>query len=92
MVAFALFIYGYPYNSWFYGFSYLSVGLMFICMLISVVEALYENFDRRIIVPLVVLLSTGLIFSYSLFVPAVFASICIYCFFKDLSRKEEKNI
>ena len=92
MVAFTLYIYGYPYNSWFYGFSYLSVGIMFVAMLIPVMEALYDKFDKKIIISLLTLLATGLIFSYCLFVPAIFAGICIYCFLKDLANKEEKKI
>lgn len=92
LVAFGLYIYGYPYNSWIYGFSYFSVGIMFIGMIIPVMEALYDGFNKKTIVPLVILLATGLIFSYCLFVPAIFAAICIYCFLKDLSNKEEKKI
>lgn len=91
MIALALYIYGYPYNSWIYGFSYFSVGIMLVAMIIPVMEALYDKFDRRIIIPLIILLATGLTFSYCLFVPAIFAGICIYCFLKDLSNKEEKK-
>lgn len=91
MIALALYIYGYPYNSWIYGFSYFSVGIMLVAMLIPVMEALYDKFDKKIIIPLIILLATGLTFSYCLFVPAIFAGICIYCFLKDLSNKEEKK-
>lgn len=92
MAAFGLYIYAYPYNSWFYGFSYFSVGIMFVAMLIPVMEALYEGFYKKTIIPLVILLATGLTFSYCLFVPAIFAGICIYCFLKDLANKDEKKI
>lgn len=87
LVLFALYIYGYPYNSWFYGFSYLSVGIMIIAIMIPVVESLYseDQITRKLSIPLIVLLGTGLIFSYCLFVPAVFSAICIYCFLKDLT-------
>lgn len=87
LVLFALYIYGYPYNSWIFGFSYLSVGIMMIAMLIPVVDALYskENITRKLIIPLIIILATGLIFSYCLFVPAIFAAICIYCFLKDFT-------
>lgn len=91
LVAFTLYIYGYPYNSWIYGFSYLSVGIMFVAMLIPVLDSLYKNFDKRVIIPLVIFLAIGLIFSYCLFVPAIFGAICIYCMLKDLSNKEEKK-
>ena len=87
LVLFGLYIYGYPYNSWIFGFSYLSVGIAMVAMLIPVVEMLYshENVSRKVVIPLIVLLATGLIFSYCLFVPAIFAAICIYCFLKDFT-------
>lgn len=88
LVLLGLYIYGYPYNSWIFGFSYLSVGISMVTMLVPVVEMLYskENISRRIVVPLIVILATGLIFSYCLFVPAIFAAICIYCFLKDFTQ------
>ena len=87
LVLFGLYIYGYPYNSWIFGFSYLSVGIAMVAMLVPVVEMLYskENITRKIVVPLIILLATGLIFSYCLFVPAIFAAICIFCFLKDFT-------
>jgi hypothetical protein len=89
LVLIGLYIYGYPYNSWIFGFSYLSVGIAMVAMLVPVVEMLYskENVSRNIVVPLIVILSTGLIFSYCLFVPAIFAAICIYCFLKDFTQE-----
>lgn len=86
-ILFALYIYGYPYNSWFYGFSYLSVGIMLTAMLLVVVEYLYseERVTKKLIIPLLFLIASGLIFSYCLYVPAIFASICIYCFLKDFT-------
>ncbi len=86
LILFALYIYGYPYNSWIYGFSYLSVGIMMVAMLLAIVELLYseEKINKVLVVILIGILATGLIFSYCLFVPAVFAAICIYTFLKDL--------
>ncbi len=87
LILFALYIYGYPYNSWIYGFSYLSVGIMMVAMLLAIVEFLYseEKINKVLVVILIGILATGLIFSYCLFVPAVFAAICIYTFLKDLT-------
>lgn len=93
LVLIGLYIYGYPYNSWIFGFSYLSVGVAISTILVPVVEMLYskENISRKIVVPLIVILATGLIFSYCLFVPAIFAAICIYCFLKDFTIAEGKT-
>ncbi len=89
LILFVLYMYGYPYNSWFYGFSYLSVGIMMVTMLLVVVEYLYseEKITKKVVIPLIGLLAFGLTFSYCLFVPAIFASICIYCFLKDFSQE-----
>ncbi len=87
VILFALYIYGYPYNSWIYGFSYLSVGIMMVAMLLTVVEMLYskEKINKALVIALIGICGTGLIFSYCLFVPAVFAGICIYTFLKDFT-------
>lgn len=87
-ILFGLYMYGYPYNSWIYGFSYLSVGIVMIAQLVSVVECLYstEKIKKWFIITLIGMLATGLIFSYCLFVPAVFAAICIYTFLKDFKE------
>ena len=93
LALFGLYIYGYPYNSWIYGFSYLSVGIAMTALLLSVVESVYsdEKIRKIVTIPLVVITAIGLIFSYCLFVPAIFAAICIFCFLKDLSDKNAKK-
>lgn len=93
LILFTLYLYGYPYNAWIYGFSYLAVGIAMIAMLLAVVESLYssEKLNRIFVITLIGILGVGLIFSYCLFVPAIFAAICIYCFLKDLSSSSGKK-
>lgn len=93
LILFTLYLYGYPYNAWIYGFSYLAVGIAMAVLLLAVTESLYseKNLNKVVGISLIVIASFGLIFSYCLFVPAIFASICIYCFLKDLSNKESKK-
>lgn len=93
LILFTLYLYGYPYNAWIYGFSYLAVGIAMVAMLLAVVESLYseEKLNRIFVITLIGILGVGLIFSYCLFVPAIFAAICIYCFLKDLSSNEGKK-
>jgi len=83
-----LFMFAYPYNSYMYGFSYLSVGVMFVTGLITVVQMLFseEKIKTWFTITLIGLLAMGMIFSYCLFVPGVFAAICIYIFIKDFKE------
>lgn len=93
LLLFVLYMYGYPYNSWMYGFSYLSVGIAMTTLILTVVEMLFseENISKKIIIPMIGISGMGLIFSYCLFVPAVFASVCIYVFLKELADKDSKK-
>lgn len=85
MAFYALYIYGYPYNSYLYGFSYLTVGLVTTLAILGVVDLLYskDKINKTFVISLIAINSFGLIFSYCLFAPIVYAAICIYCFFKD---------
>lgn len=93
LMLFGLYLYGYPYNSWFYGFSYLSVGIAMVTLILSSTEMLFaeENINKKVTITLIILASMGLIFSYCLFVPPIFASICIYIFVMELKDKDTKK-
>lgn len=92
-VLFVLYMYGYPYNNWIFGFSYLAVGVALIALMVSIVELLFakENIKKWFVYTLLGIVAFGIIFSYCLFVPVVFAAICIYCFLKGLTNKDEKK-
>lgn len=81
-----LFMFAYPYNSYMYGFSYLSLGVMFVTGLLITVPLLFEKMKTPFVITLIALLAMGMIFSYCLFVPGVFAAICIYIFIKDFKE------
>lgn len=93
LMLFGLYMYGYPYNSWIYGFSYLSVGIALTALILVIVEMLFseDEISKKVIIPLIIITAMGIIFSYCLFVPAVFASICIYVFLKELLDKNSKK-
>ncbi len=93
LMLFFLYMYGYPYNSWIYGFSYLSVGITLTALILVIVEMLFseEEISKKVIIPMIIMSAMGIIFSYCLFVPAVFASICIYVFLKELLDKNSKK-
>lgn len=86
-----LFLFAYPYNSYMYGFSYLSLGVMFVTSLMIVVPMLFDEPKIKLpfVMTLIGLLAMGMIFSYCLFVPGVFAAVCIYSFIKDWKAKEK---
>lgn len=88
-----LFLYGYPYNSWFYGFSYLTVGIAMTGLILAITEMLFaeENINKKLVIILLSMAALGLIFSYCLYVPAIFASICIYIFITELKDKQSKK-
>lgn len=94
MILMWLYMFAYPYNSYMYGFSYLSVGIMFTTMLISVVQMLFseEKISKWLVIALISLISMGVIFSYSLFVPGVFAAVCIYIFIKEFKQDDKKYL
>lgn len=93
LILFTLYLYGYPYNAWIYGFSYLAVGIVMSILMLVVTENLFskENINKAFVILLMIISAIGIIFSYCLFVPAIFASVCIYCFLKDLSNKDTKK-
>lgn len=88
-----LFLYGYPYNSWMFGFSYLTVGLVMVALILTIGEMLFseEKINKKLVITMLMMTSMGLIFSYCMFVPGIFASICIYTFIMELKDKETKK-
>lgn len=92
MVFLILYAFAYPYTSLLYGFSYLSVAIAFITGLFYTAK-LYDKKEINfwVLLPIIILMGVGIIFSYCLFVPALFAFICIYVFIKDFEKKEEKS-
>lgn len=93
MVFTTLYVFAYPYTSLLYGFSYLSMSIAFASGLFYLAKLYGEReINFYLLLSLIVLMGIGIIFSYCLFVPALFAFICIYVFVKDFDKKEEKSI
>ncbi len=88
-----LYLYGYPYNSWLYGFSYLSVGIAITALILTLTDMLFseDNISKKFLITLIIFAGMGLMFSYCLYVPALFASICIYSFIMELKDKDSKK-
>lgn len=92
MIFLMLYAYAYPYTSLLHGFCYLSLAIVFITTLFYFAKHYAEKeVSFWVLLPLIVLMGVGIIFSYCLFVPAIFAFICLYVFVKDFDKKEEKS-
>lgn len=91
IVFLTLYAFAYPYTSLLYGFSYLSVAIAFATGMFYLAKIYNSGIYNRFLIPLIVLTGVGIIFSYCLFVPAMYAFICIYAFIKDFEKKEEKT-
>lgn len=75
---------GYPLNSFLFGFEYLSMGLLVLCVIIDMV---YYNDNKLLnfsyIVIIFALLNFGLFFSYYMLVPFVYPALWIYLCMKN---------
>ena len=95
-----LYMFGFPYQAYLMGFSYLGLGLVFIIAIVSVLLMYYRkdkdkkeyenNFSNKWLFVLIGLLGFGLIFSYSLLAPVVFASIVIILFVRGILDKKKR--
>ncbi len=92
MIILTLYAFAFPYTSLLYGFSYLSISISFISGLFYLAKV-YEDNEFNFVTELILifLMGVGIIYSYCLFVPALFSFICIYIFIKDL-KKEKKYL
>ena len=89
-VALVLYSYAFPFTSLVYGFSYLSVAILFIIgMIYLAIDYKERTFEYYINCMLTCLMGCGIIFSYCLFVPAMFAYICINAFIFDEDKKHK---
>lgn len=82
-----IYVFAYPYTSLIYGFSYLGVGIVF-CTSFYYLATLYGKIDYKVWMGLVLASGVGIIFSYCLFVPAMYAFMCINVL---MNEKDEKR-
>lgn len=85
-----LFSLAYPYTSLLYGFSYLSLAMVFITTMFYLAE-MYAEKEVKFLFQLILIVLTGIgiIFSYCLFVPAMFAFICINVWYYNREDKHK---
>lgn len=92
-----IYVMGYPLNSFLFGFEYLSMGILIICLIFNMVYYFKENNLKRLyIIVMFALLNFGMFCSYYMFVPFVYSSLwiyfCIHSYEKDKKIFTKKNI
>lgn len=88
MIIICLYIFAYPYTSLLYGFSYLGVSIVF-CTAFYFLGTIYGKIDFKTWFTCICLSGIGIIFSYCLFVPAMYSYICILVFLKEKDEKRK---
>lgn len=88
---------GYPLNSFLFGFEYLSMGILLICLVFDMVYY-FKNQQLKIIYNIIIfaLLNFGVFSAYYMFVPFLYPALwlyfCIHSYEKDKSIFTKKNI
>lgn len=88
---------GYPLNSFLFGFEYLSMGILLICLIFDMVYY-FKNDELKIQYTIIIfaLLNFGLFCAYYMFVPFLYPALwiyfCMYSYEKDKSIFTKKNI
>lgn len=88
---------GYPLNSFLFGFEYLSMGILLICLVFDMVYY-FKNQQLKLPYNILIfaLLNFGVFSAYYMFVPFLYSALwiyfCIYSYEKDKSIFTKKNI
>lgn len=88
---------GYPLNSFLFGFEYLSMGILLICLIFDMVYYFKEKEIKTIYTVIIfALLNFGVFSAYYMFVPFLYPALwlyfCIHNYEKDKSIFTKKNI
>lgn len=92
-----IYLMGYPLNSFLFGFEYLSMGILILCLIFDMIYY-FRNKELNIfyIILIFALLNFGVFSAYYMFVPFLYPALwiyfCIYSYEKDKSIFTKKNI
>ena len=93
MILSIIFLFGYPLNSVLFGYSYLTVGILYMTTLIVMA---FRIKDKELkFVPLCIemfLIVFGIFFAYFFFVPVIYSSLGIYMLIDMIKNRKEKKI
>lgn len=88
---------GYPLNSFLFGFEYLSMGILLICLVFDMVYY-FKNQQLKLVYSIIIfaLLNFGVFSAYYMFVPFLYPALwlyfCIHSYEKDKSLFTKKNV
>lgn len=92
-----IYVMGYPLNSFLFGFEYLSMGILLICLVFDMIHY-FKNKELPLpyIITIFALLNFGIFSAYYMFVPFMYSALwiyfCIHSYEKDGSILKKKNI
>lgn len=85
-----IYLLGYPLNSMIWGFSYLSLGLLIINVILLIIPKLNDKeFNLNLIVISSFLLTFSLFFTYYFFAPVIYAAIGIFILINIIKEKQK---
>lgn len=88
---------GYPLNSFLFGFEYLSMGILLLCLVFDMIYYFKEKeLKFGFIIPIFALLNFGVFSAYYMFVPFLYPALwiyfCIYSYKKNKTIFTKRNI
>lgn len=85
-----IYVLGYPLNSMIWGFSYLSLGLLIINVILLIIPKLFNReIDINLMVISSFLLTFSIFFTYYFFAPVLYAGIGIYILINIIKEKKK---
>ncbi len=93
MIFTILFVCAYPLNSVIFGYSYLTVAILYMTTLLAISINIKDKEQKQI--PLCIemfLIVLGIFFAYYLFVPVIYSTFGLYILFDMIKNKKDKSI
>ena len=93
MIFSLIFVFAYPLNSVLFGYSYLTLGILYMTTLITVAFDIKDK--KQKLIPLctnMFLIVFGIFFSYYLFVPVIYSAFGLYMLFNMIANRKKSNI
>ena len=88
-----IFLCGYPLNSVIFGYSYLTVGILYlVTLIVTAIEYKTKELNTVFLCFEMFFINFGLFFSYYFFVPVVYLALGLYMLFDMLKNRKNKKV